>query len=101
MPLALGRVMAAREGGEIAGWLRGDLLWDNTPFLNLLSVVAGPRGRNSAARLLRGTDERGRASTSPLSSEGAQHFYCRRGYTGAGALLLPGEALEIFFAKAI
>lgn len=39
--------------------------------------------------------------TSPLSSEGAQHFYCRRGYTGAGALLLPGEALEIFFVKAI
>ncbi|MBC2871732.1 hypothetical protein H7271_08985 [Bittarella massiliensis] len=101
MPLALGRVMAAREGGEIAGWLRWDLLWDNTPFLNLLSVVAGPRGRNGAARLLRKTDERGRAPTFPLSSEGAQRLHRRRGYTGAGALLLPGEAMEIFFVKAI
>lgn len=101
MLLALGRAMAAREGSEIAGWLRWDLLWDNTPFLNLLSVVEGPRGRNGAARLLRKTDERGRASTFPLSSEGAQRLHRRRGYTGAGALLLPGEALEIFFVKAI
>ncbi|MCQ4949229.1 hypothetical protein [Bittarella massiliensis (ex Durand et al. 2017)] len=101
MSPALGRAMAAREGGEIAGWLRWDLLWDNTPFLNLLSVVAGPRGRNGAARLLRGTDERGRAPTFSLSSEGAQRLHRRRGYTGAGALLLPGEVLEIFFVKAI
>ena len=101
MPLALGRAMAAREGSEIAGWLQWDLLWDNTPFLNLLSVVEGPRGRNGAARLLRKTDERGRASTFPLSSEGAQRLHRRRGYTGAGALLLPGEALKIFFVKAI
>ena len=75
MPLALGRAMAAREGGEITGWLRWDLLWDNTPFLNLLSVVAGPRGRNGAARLLRGTDKRGRAPAGadlpPLQRGGA------------------------------
>ena len=39
--------------------------------------------------------------TSPLSSEGAQRLHRRRGYTGAGALLLLGEALKIFFVKAI
>ncbi len=34
-----------------------------------------------------------------LSNEEAQHFYRRRHYVDAGALLLPGEPLEIIFVK--
>ncbi len=40
-----------------------------------------------------------RVLTSTLSSEGAQHFYRKLGYADCGALLLPGEPLEIFSYK--
>ncbi len=105
--LALGRVMVAQEGGEIAGWLRWNLFWDNTPFLNMLFVLEGQRGRGVGQALLARWEEQMKGAghplvlTSTLSSEGAQHFYRRRGYTDAGALLLPGEALEILFVKTI
>ena len=105
--LALGRVMVAQEGGEIAGWLRWNLFWDNTPFLNMLFVLEGCRGRGVGQVLLARWEEQRKGAghplvlTSTLSSEGAQHFYRRRGYTDAGALLLPGEALEILFVKTI
>lgn len=105
--LTLGRVMVAREGGEIAGWLRWNLFWDNTPFLNMLFVLEGQRGHGVGQALLARWEEQMKGAghplvlTSTLSSEGAQHFYRRRGYTDAGALLLPGEALEILFVKTI
>ena len=105
--LALGRVMVAQEDGETVGWLRWNLFWDNTPFLNLLFVLEGRRGCGVGTALLARWEDQMKGAghplvlTSTLSSEGAQHFYRRRGYTDAGALLLPGEALEIFFVKAI
>ena len=37
--------------------------------------------------------------TSTLSNETAQHFYRKLDYIDSGALLLPGEALEIIFTK--
>ncbi len=37
--------------------------------------------------------------TSTLSNETAQHFYRKLDYIDSGALLLPGEALEIIFIK--
>lgn len=43
--------------------------------------------------------EQGMVLTSTLSSEGAQHFYRKRGYVDCGSLLLPGEPLEIILRK--
>jgi len=40
----LGRVLVAEGKGGLAGWLRWNLFWDNTPFLNLLFVLEGRRG---------------------------------------------------------
>jgi hypothetical protein len=43
----------------------------------------------------------GMIMTSTQSNEQAQHFYRRLGYQDAGALLLPGEVLEIIFLKSL
>ena len=37
--------------------------------------------------------------TSTMSSERGQFFFRKRGYTDCGALLLPGEPLEIILRK--
>ena len=39
--------------------------------------------------------------TSSLSNESAQYFYRKLNYVDSGALLLPGEPLEIIFVKKI
>ena len=40
-----------------------------------------------------------RVVTSTLADEPAQHFYRKLAYIDSGALLSPGEALEILFVK--
>ena len=45
--------------------------------------------------------ENDRVMTSTRSDEEAQHFYRGLGYTDCGALLLPGEPLELIFRKEI
>ena len=39
--ISLGRVLVAEENGQLAGWLRWNLFWDNTPFMNMLFFVGG------------------------------------------------------------
>lgn len=34
--IALGRIMIAEHEEKFAGWLRWNLFWDNTPFMNML-----------------------------------------------------------------
>ncbi len=43
-----GRILIAQEGGQPIGWLRWNLFWDNTPFLNLLFLLEGFRQRAMA-----------------------------------------------------
>lgn len=103
--IAQGRVLTAWENGAPIGWLRWNWFWDNTPFLNLLYVLVPYRGRGCGRLLLeaweREMQRRGEAFvlTSTRADETAQHFYRRFGYTDSGALLLPGEPLEIIFVK--
>ena len=103
----LGRVYVAEEWGNLAGWLRWNLFWDNTPFMNLLFVLDCLRGRGLGRALTEHWEERMREDgfdlvmTSTRSDEEAQHFYRGLGYTDCGALLLPGEPLELIFRKEI
>ena len=87
------------------GWLRYNLFWDNTPFMNMLYVLEGIRGKGFGKELVtfwenemrrKGHD---RVLTSTLSNEQAQFFYRRLGYTDVGSLLLPDDPLEIIFLK--
>lgn len=105
--LLLGRVMIAEENGRFAGWLRWNLFWDNTPFMNMLFLLEEYRRQGFGEKLVSCWEERMKAAgygivmTSTLSDEEAQYFYRKMQYADAGALLLPGEPLEIIFTKEI
>lgn len=101
------RVIILLDGNDFAGWLRYNLFWDNTPFMNMLYLLEGRRGQGFGGQLtafweaemkLLGYD---RVMTSSLSNEQGQFFYRKHGYIDCGSLLLPGEPLEIVFVKDI
>ena len=100
-----GRVLLMFQEDSFIGWLRFNLFWDNTPFMNMLYFLEEHRGRGHGKELI-GFWEKEMAKsdytqvlTSTLSNEQAQFFYRKNGYTDCGSLVLPGEALEIIFLK--
>lgn len=101
----LGRVYVAEEQGAFTGWLRYNLFWDNTPFMNLLYILDGHRGKGCGALLVEHWEAQMKQAgyetvlTSTQSGEYAQHFYNRLGYAAVGGFLPPGEAYELIFAK--
>ena len=103
--LALRRVLLCEDAGQPAGWLRWNLFWDNTPFLNLIFLLPEYRRRGFGRGLLRFWEAEMNAQgytrllTSTQSNEDAQHFYRALGYTDAGVLLLPGEPAELLFLR--
>lgn len=88
-----------------AGALRYGFFWDEIPFMNLLWVQEGLRGRGLGTGLISFWENEMHESghetvmTSTLSSERAQHLYRRLGYKDCGCLLMPEEPLEILFSK--
>jgi|SRR5262245_9584400 len=100
-------VLLAEEDGIRAGYLRFGLFWDSIPFMNMLWVEPDRRGAGIGRQLVGFWEERMRARgfsqvlTSTLADEQAQHFYRKLGYTDSGALILPGESLEIIFRKGL
>lgn len=101
--LALRRVLICEEAGQPVGWLRWNLFWDNTPFLNMLFLLPGYRRRGIGRAMLRFWESEmtaqgySRLLTSTQSNEEAQHFYRALGYADAGVLLLPDEPAELLF----
>lgn len=102
-----GRILMADADGIPAGWLRWNLFWDHTPFMNLLYLLDGYRmqglGRALVSHWERQQQEKGHAlvMTSTQANEAAQHFYRHLGYRDVGGFLLPGEAFELMMAKEI
>lgn len=103
--IRLKRILVLFVDEIFVGWLRYNLFWDNTPFMNMLYVLEGVRDKGYGKELVafwenemrrQGYD---RVLTSTLSNEQAQFFYRKLGYTDCGALLLPDEPLEIIFLK--
>ena len=101
----LGRIYVAEEQGTFAGWLRYNLFWDNTPFMNLLYILDGQRGQGFGRLLVEYWEARmrqtgyGAVMTSTQSDEHAQHFYNHLGYAAVGGFLPPGETYELILAK--
>lgn len=101
------RVLVLFLGGSFAGWLRYNLFWDNTPFMNMLYILEDYRGKGRGGQLVRFWEQEMAGGgyrtvlTSSLSSEHGQHFFRQNGYIDCGSLLLPGEPLEIIFKKEI
>lgn len=105
--VSLNRVNIAEDRGKFIGWLRWNLFWDNTPFMNMLFILDQYRGCGFGTAMTAYWEKQMKSAgyelvmTSSLSSETAQHFYRRLNYVDSGSLLLPGEPLEIFFVKKI
>lgn len=99
------RVLVMFQENQLVGWLRYNLFWDNTPFMNLLYILEGFRGRGLGGLLTGFWEAEMKAQghkmvlTSSLSDERGQFFYRKHGYVDCGSLLLPEEPLEIIFCK--
>ena len=98
-------VLVARCEGQIVGWLTYTLLYDTVPFVNLLVVAEGYRGKGLGTQLVRFWEDEGRRAgadavmTSSMANEQGQHFWRKMGYRDVGGLLLADEPLEVFFRK--
>lgn len=105
--IELGRVIIVESESNFIGWLRWNLFWDNTPFMNMLYLLDRYRGKGYGKEIVTYWEnlmkENGYAlvMTSTLSNEQAQHFYRKLGYIDSGSLLLKNEPLEIIFTKEI
>ena len=103
--IGLHRVFIAEEEGAFAGWLRYNLFWDNTPFMNMLFLLESYRNRGIGRKLVAYWEEsmknKGYDSvmTSTQWDEYAQHFYYKLGYCAVGGFALAGETYELLLQK--
>ncbi len=92
---------------EFIGWLRFNLFWDSIPFMNMLYLLEGYRGKGYGKQLVDFWEREMRSKqykiimTSTQSDEQAQFFYRKNGYVDCGCLLLPNEPLEIILSKSL
>ncbi len=105
--IQLKRVYVAYDNQNFAGWLRYNLFWDNTPFMNMLYLLEENRGRGMGRRLVEFWEEQMKLQsytyvmTSTSSDEYAQHFYHRLGYSTIGGFMFMEEPYEIMLSKKI
>ena len=102
-----GRVYMALDGGAFVGWLRYNLFWDLVPFMNMLYMLDGCRGKGYGHTLVSRweTDMRTQGydvvMTSTASDEYAQHFYNKLGYKTIGGFTLKDDPYEIILSKVL
>ncbi len=105
--ISLSRVLIAEHGVTSIGWLRYNLFWDNTPFMNMLYILEPYQRQGFGTALVAFWEEEMKRAgfslvmTSTQQNEFAQHFYTRLGYRSVGGFTLPNEPLEIIFVKNI
>lgn len=103
--IKLQRVIVMFEDNNFIGWLRYNLFWDNTPFMNMLYLLDNKRGKGKGSQLVAFWENEMKNKkyqfvlTSTQSNEDAQFFYRKLGYIDSGSLLLPNEPLEIILYK--
>lgn len=51
LSISLGRVVVAEYNDNFIGWLRWNLFWDNTPFMNMLYII-DPYKNNGHGKML-------------------------------------------------
>ena len=103
--VSLGRILVAEDHGTFCGWLRWNLFWDNTPFMNMLYVLEPHRGTGIGRELTLHWEQNMKAQgyetvmTSTASDEYAQHFYRKLGYETVGGFTPFGDPYELILAK--
>lgn len=102
----LKRILIARQGSKIVGWLRWNLFKDNTPFMNYLAAN-GQQADQIAFLLMKKWEELMRANNFPalmtatISDQPKQDFYQHLGFAQSGVLNLPDEQRQIILSKQI
>lgn len=108
--VALGEYLVAREAGEIVGFLRFSRFWGRVPYMEMIRVLPGHRrsGVGTALflaweRAMRGEGARLLMTSSECDESRPQDWHRRNGFTGTGAIELPGlqSVPEVFFIKRI
>ncbi len=103
--IQLNRIFIAEEDGVFIGWLRYNLFWDNTPFMNMLYLIEGSRNKGYGKQLVEYWEKEVKSlgydivMTSAQSDEYSQHFYVKSGYQAIGGFILEPEPYEIIFSK--
>lgn len=99
------RIYVYKKNGSIIGWLRYNLFWDNTPFMNMLYVLAEYRGKGYGKALVKGFEEDMlkakyfKVMTSTLECEDAKDFYYHLGYEKVGGFYPTKEEYELILMK--
>ncbi len=99
------RILLIEKDGAPVGWLRWNLFWDNTPFMNLLYLLDGHRLQGHGRALVHAWEAQMQTSghrillTSTAADEPAQHFYRHLGYRDIGGFLQAGESYELILEK--
>lgn len=101
----LGRVYVAEENNQFCGWLRYNLFWDNTPFMNMLYFLEGFRNKGYGRQMVEHWENEMKnmgykqVLTSTQSDETAQHFYMKLGYKTIGGFLIGNDPFEMIMIK--
>ncbi len=100
-----GQGFVLSAGGRLAGILRYNLFWDNTPFCTLLYIKEEYRNQGLGTALMDYWENEMKAQgygwllVSTQSDESAQHFYRKLGYKDCGSLSAPDQAPNCFYLK--
>ncbi len=103
--LELERVLVLEQDGEIVGWLRYSMFWDQIPFINYLYVTKNHRLQGYGLMLLTyfEMEMMARGNLMVMSATAfdnpTQHFFRKFDYYDSGNFILPGENLELMFVK--
>ena len=105
--ILLNRVYIAEENGKFIGWLRYNLFWDNTPFMNMIFLLEDYRGIGYGKIIVKYWEGQMKLlnyeciMTSTASDEYAQHFYVKLGYRTVGGFTYQNDPYEIILMKDI
>lgn len=103
--IRLNRVYLAEQEGRFLGWLRYNLFWDNTPFMNMIYLLEESRGKGIGRQFVEYWENAmkmlgyGVVMTSTASDEYAQHFYGKLGYQVVGGFLPDSDPFELILSK--
>lgn len=103
--IARNRIYIAERNSQPIGWLRYNLFWDNTPFMNMLYLFKDYRGMGYGKNLVEHWEEQMKllryesVMTSTASDEYAQHFYIKMGYHTIGGFTFLNDPYEIILMK--